>query len=473
MRLWKACSLSAALVLSASSARATSWKNGFYVNTSLPNGFYVNTSTPNGFYVNTGVINGFTENTAAVNGSILGKRDDSITGYFLHAAALNPETVDGISLAAMTKDGQRIYGVRLRGSEITGYTWHPACPAKLDPSETCTFYYFVGQYMVTHRGAWFVGATIDGVAIPFHEQSIPVCSRTAKVDYPTAKGGPVEVGLKIVAMHQSDDIFSYDVALNDPARKDDARFICGTKVVTAASSLSTTVPVDAIPLAGTWNLFPDLQSDIDAGETPTGGAHVSASSNLITFACTNAALGECAKDLGYAPWRGAATSFCAPGQTCVWVQSDYPNLHQACTRMIRADYCGTGMPHTVTGTNIDVYDRLHINDPESYDVVHIDPYTGEPPPGWPTTYPWEALWGPQGAVMYTCDRYEPLFEPFEHRCPSLDAGIAICVSALDHYFPRLSSWDRTNTGLIANFHQPTCDPNDVLMNSTLISNIKK
>jgi ferredoxin len=33
--------------------------------------------------------------------------------------------------------------------------------------------------------------------------------------------------------------------------------------------------------------------------------------------------------------------------------------HQACTRMARADYCGDGVPWTVPGTAIDIYDHLY------------------------------------------------------------------------------------------------------------------
>jgi hypothetical protein len=34
--------------------------------------------------------------------------------------------------------------------------------------------------------------------------------------------------------------------------------------------------------------------------------------------------------------------------------------HQACTRLIRADYCGDGTPWTVNGRRINVYDHLGI-----------------------------------------------------------------------------------------------------------------
>jgi hypothetical protein len=33
-------------------------------------------------------------------------------------------------------------------------------------------------------------------------------------------------------------------------------------------------------------------------------------------------------------------------------------MHSTCTRLARADYCGTGTPHTRNGTSINVWDRL-------------------------------------------------------------------------------------------------------------------
>ena len=40
-------------------------------------------------------------------------------------------------------------------------------------------------------------------------------------------------------------------------------------------------------------------------------------------------------------------------------------IHQACTRMLRADYCGDGTPHTQDGTEVDVYDTLGIQSPQA------------------------------------------------------------------------------------------------------------
>ena len=52
--------------------------------------------------------------------------------------------------------------------------------------------------------------------------------------------------------------------------------------------------------------------------------------------------------MGYRPWGKAQK-----GES-LW---DY---HQACVRMLRADYCGNGKPHTRDGTRIELWDRLDI-----------------------------------------------------------------------------------------------------------------
>lgn len=60
-------------------------------------------------------------------------------------------------------------------------------------------------------------------------------------------------------------------------------------------------------------------------------------SALATFSCTSGAIAKCVL-WGYDPARVGAT------------------MHQACTRMVRADYCGDGISSTRDGTKIDVFD---------------------------------------------------------------------------------------------------------------------
>jgi hypothetical protein len=88
--------------------------------------------------------------------------------------------------------------------------------------------------------------------------------------------------------------------------------------------------LEAIPVAALWN-----QSNGDRLE----------STARFTFACRKGVVAKCIT-WGYRPWLDAPG---AVGMT---------EVHQACTRAARADYCGNGAPHTLEGTAIRIYDRL-------------------------------------------------------------------------------------------------------------------
>jgi ADYC domain len=119
-------------------------------------------------------------------------------------------------------------------------------------------------------------------------------------------------------------------------------------------------PVLAVAVAGWFNY----------GQGVAGGGSYTASSSLFTFACRHFAVGKCV-EYGYAPWKLAPTTTAA---SIVTLQ----NAWVACTRMLRADYCGNGTPATVDGTIIDIYDRYNVNRQA-------------------TTWPVEAEWSPDGA----------------------------------------------------------------------------
>ncbi len=78
-------------------------------------------------------------------------------------------------------------------------------------------------------------------------------------------------------------------------------------------------------------------------------------STLFTLACDMAALAKCVK-WGYNPQRSKQE--CDGAGHCK--QQPLDDWHEACTRLVTADYCGDGVPHTRTGTPIDIYDNLDI-----------------------------------------------------------------------------------------------------------------
>lgn len=98
----------------------------------------------------------------------------------------------------------------------------------------------------------------------------------------------------------------------------------------------------------------------------------------FSFACEEGAIAKCIA-VGYRPWQTKGEQSLA----------DY---HQACTRAIRADYCGNGRSHTAPGTPIDIYDPARVLEPD-----------GRPVAGKAPTF--EACWGTDGAycIAHTRD----------------------------------------------------------------------
>ncbi|MBI2896416.1 MAG: hypothetical protein HYY06_22855 [Deltaproteobacteria bacterium] len=147
-------------------------------------------------------------------------------------------------------------------------------------------------------------------------------------------------------------------------------------------------PIGAVPLAGAW----------DYGEgTPTGGSRVD-DPDAITFACEDGALGKCV-ELGYRPWSSVEERL---GRRTHLVA--LAELHQACTRALRADYCGDGMSHTLADVEIDLWDGVGVQGRE---------------PSRPGRWAFEAEWTIGGA---SCVRRERIAdtgarEYVEERCP--------------------------------------------------------
>ena len=125
----------------------------------------------------------------------------------------------------------------------------------------------------------------------------------------------------------------------------------------------------AIPLTGRWDKT---------------GAYID--DNSITFTCTNGALAKCVR-WGYKPWKSIN------GKSL----RDY---HQACTRMVRADYCGNGVGHTKDGTPIDVYDRLGIQKRTKKSGMSF-----------------EAGWNVDGAVYLKRIRFPEASSQLQQECP--------------------------------------------------------
>jgi hypothetical protein len=110
----------------------------------------------------------------------------------------------------------------------------------------------------------------------------------------------------------------------------------------------------------------------------------------FTLACTGGAAGKCIL-MGYGPWVRAADG-----------TSMRPTF-ESCMRMVRADYCGNGIPHTRNGTGIEVWDPKGVQK----DDTHVPGYT------------FEASWAPDGAVWLKRTRIKAVadMDSIARECP--------------------------------------------------------
>ncbi len=137
-------------------------------------------------------------------------------------------------------------------------------------------------------------------------------------------------------------------------------------------------------VSGVWDERGARRDDVTVG-----GATAS-----VTFSCVGGVIAKCAR-WGYAPWKVGAA------------------LHQTCTRMARADYCGTGISFTRDGTSIDMFDVPGVQAPANE-----------------AGFLFEAGWNESGATCVSRPRYAALDERGAEVLPS-------CWRDL----PRCASWD--------------------------------
>jgi hypothetical protein len=121
------------------------------------------------------------------------------------------------------------------------------------------------------------------------------------------------------------DLFEYWVEYQDDA---------GTWYPACRDSTGTAVW--AYPVKGVY----DYRQGV-----PTGGAHIEDPAHF-TFACAGGAITKCI-NMGYRLWTSRNGVPLAP-------------YHQACTRLLRGDYCGDGSSYTQDGNRVNLYDRLGI-----------------------------------------------------------------------------------------------------------------
>lgn len=134
----------------------------------------------------------------------------------------------------------------------------------------------------------------------------------------------------------------------------------------------------ALPLSGRWT---------------AGGEHIPDASTFA-LTCSAGAIGKCVR-LGYKPWGTLPDG------------ASLRDYHQACVRLLRADYCGDGRSFTRDGTPVDLYDQLGIQKDAAAPGMRF-----------------EAGFGPDGATCVARPRIPEnvSLDELARRCPARLAG---------------------------------------------------
>ena len=203
--------------------------------------------------------------------------------------------IEGKSVNGKSLNGKSLNGKSLNGVSLSGVTLSGVAITNVTLSATV----FSGKKDgKAFSGASFVGTTWTGTLSDGTQATVRIDSRTALAAPNT-------------------DVYAYGVS-----------YLSGSSWIPMCESAS----ILAIPLNGTWNYAQGV----------AGGGSWTASSTSFTFACRGAAIAKCV-ELGYKPWKTV-------GGTLL------QNHHVACTRLLRADYCGDGNSWTVDGTMVNLYD---------------------------------------------------------------------------------------------------------------------
>jgi len=269
-------------------------------------------------------------------GTDVGTRSSAQTvdnGIQLNGIQLNGIQLNGIQLNGIQLNGIQLNGIQLNGIQLNGI--------QLNGTELTG----VGTNGGQVSGLDFVGAKLNGVL---------------------SNGMTLQLTIDAItpAPSPNDDVMLYSISFASDAGRQQ---LCGGEL--------------AIPTTGVYNL----------GEGVPGGGSWNSSSSLFTFSCQHAAIAKCVF-AGYKPWmrtykpgQGKGDDSLASTKHTI----DMRDYHTACTRMIRADYCGNGSSFTANNRAINVYDKLGIQSDTE-------------------TWSFEAEWDPNGALCISHTRLSQL-----------------------------------------------------------------
>lgn len=247
----------------------------------------------------------------------------AITGC-LTAGCGGLSTHEQVAFAITVSNGSELNGVHMNGPEFNGVHMNGvSLNGVILRGDEPLSVHLEGEELMAARGD---GTSIAGMQLVGAEFS------GALSDGSTV---PVRIAAIGFAPAPNTDLYAYQVEYSSP---DGSGWqpLCG---LDAAG-----LPIAAFPVKGMWD---------ERQNVPGGGSHIAAP-GWFSFACRGAAIAKCI-EWGYRPWRSVAQ---CDRWTCRQVSLE--TYHQACTRMVRADYCGNGHPWTINGRSINVYDGLKV-----------------------------------------------------------------------------------------------------------------
>jgi hypothetical protein len=272
-------------------------------------------------------------------------------GVQLNGVQINGQQINGVNLNAATRNSANLQGRTFNGTNVQG-------PNLNAPG-------FQGR---TLNAPGFQGRTLNGVNLQGTELRALVDGRPvpaealvgATIEGVTDDGRAIPLTIAAVNRDPAEPELVY-FSLQGP----DGRNVCGPDG-------------RGLFVSGLWDA--------------TGARRDSA--DRVTYSCTDGVIAKCVI-WGYKPWRVGV------------------DLHQACTRMARADYCGDGVSYTRDGTTIDLYDGQGIQTPATSTA---------------DGFAFEAGWGPGGAVCVAHPRYRDVGPDGRARPPSCWSELPRCDS---------------------------------------------
>jgi hypothetical protein len=245
--------------------------------------------------------------------------DGRVTNF---GANLNGSNLNGSNLNGSNLNGSNLNGANLNGSNLNG--------SALDGMLVSVDYAGArrGAKGAALDGVWLKGSMLQGA---LGRQTLSGFDFTG-VQLTGNLGSGQQVALRVDGVQQGSgadaDVWSYRVSYLNPS---DERWypICHT---------AEGAPAGAIPVQGRW----DYRQGV-----PGGGARLDDAA-AFTFGCEGAAIAKCVR-FGYKPWASVKGVSLA-------------EHHQACTRLVRADYCGDGTSYTVDGQWVNLYDAAGVQE---------------------------------------------------------------------------------------------------------------